>query len=294
MIMHILEESMKEHVTIPMAMRITGRTKITGIFGCPVEHTLSPAMHNAAFEHLGLDCCYLPFLVRPGRLGQAVESLRSLGILGVNVTIPHKEAVLPFLDSINDEARFIGAVNTIVNEEGCLTGYNTDGRGFMLSLAAEGLSAEGRNVLVVGAGGAARAVSYYLSEKAGQLVICNRGKDRLMKLVNDLAEIRKNVSPAETLAGLDRFDIIVNATPLGLDKGDPLPFDPQLLAPGQIVCDLIYKETPLLKAAGRRGCITVNGRGMLLYQGVLAFELWMSVPAPADIMRKTLFEDLGQ
>jgi len=143
-------------------MKITGRTKITGLYGFPVEHTLSPLMHNAAFEHLGLDYCYLPFSVHPDFLKNAVEAIRALNLAGVNITVPHKESVIPYLDKVNEEALFIGAVNTIVNTEGTLTGYNTDGRGFMRSLAENNISPENKKILIAGAGGASRAIGYYL------------------------------------------------------------------------------------------------------------------------------------
>ncbi|MGC2063067.1 MAG: shikimate dehydrogenase [Thermodesulfovibrionales bacterium] len=279
--------------TLDILMIITGRTRTIGIFGYPVEHTLSPAMHNTAFEHLGLDYCYLPFLVRPDALQHAVEAIRALSLVGVNITVPHKEAVIPFLDEVSSEAAFIGAVNTLVNKDGRLTGYNTDGRGFMLSLAARGIEVSGRKILVVGAGGAARAVSYYLSEKAERLAIYNRGREKLRQLVDDLSKVRANVSAVEELCGIEQFDIIVNATSLGLDPDDPLPFDPASLTGKHVVCDLIYRKTPLLANAEKQGCIAVDGLGMLLYQGVLAFELWTSATAPVEVMKKALLARLN-
>jgi shikimate dehydrogenase len=275
-------------------MKVTGKTKIIGIFGYPVGHTLSPAMHNAAFEHLGLDYTYLPFLVRPDALQQAVEALRALSLVGVNTTVPHKEAVIPFLEEVSSEAAFIGAVNTIVNKDGRLTGYNTDGRGFMLSLTARGIDVSNRKILVIGAGGAARAVGYYLRDTAEKLVIYNRGREKLQRLVADLSKDRENVSAIEELCGIEQFDIIINATSLGLNPDDPLPFDPAPLTSRHIVCDLIYRKTPLLASAEQQGCTTVNGLGMLLYQGVLAFELWTSETAPVEVMKKALLSRLNQ
>ncbi len=271
-------------------MNITGRTKITGLFGYPVEHTLSPAMHNAAFEHLGLDYCYLPFLVHPDSLGKAVDSIRALTMAGVNVTVPHKETVIPFLDDVNEEASFIGAVNTVVNCKDRLTGYNTDGRGFMRSLAENGISVDGKKVLVVGAGGASRAVGYYLSEEASGLSIHDIDTNRLDKLVSDLSNIRGNVTALTQIDDTAGFDIIINATPLGLKKGDPSPVDISALSPAQTVCDLIYKRTSLLDLAAQKGCRTMDGLGMLLWQGVLAFELWTSALPPVDIMRTALLK----
>ena len=272
-------------------MKVTGKTRITGLFGYPVEHTLSPLMHNAAFEHLGLDYCYLPFSVHPDSLKTAVEAVRALKLAGVNVTIPHKEAVIPYLDTVNEEALFIGAVNTIVNREGTLTGYNTDGRGFMRALSENNISPENKRVLVVGAGGASRAISYYLSEKAGRLCLYDTDKMKLEKLASDLSEIRDNIHILNTVDAKD-FDLLINATPLGLKAADPLPMDVSRLSPGQTVCDLIYKKTPLLSLAEKKGCKTSDGLGMLLWQGVLAFELWIGTFPPVDIMRKALLSGM--
>jgi shikimate dehydrogenase len=271
-------------------MDINGKTKVTGLFGYPVEHTLSPAMHNAAFDHLGLNFRYLPFLVHPDSLGSAVGAVKALGLAGVNVTVPHKEKVIPFLDDVDKEALFIGAVNTIVNAGDRLIGYNTDGRGFMRSLAEKKISVEGKRILVAGAGGASRAISYYLSERARELFIFDTDRPKLQKLVRELSEIRTNVSSIDETMDLSGFDVLVNATPLGLKKDDPPPFDVSGLASDRVVCDLIYKKTALLESAERRGCRTVDGLGMLLWQGILALELWTGVEPPVDIMRKALLK----
>jgi len=273
-------------------MIITGRTKITGLYGYPVEHTLSPLMHNAAFAHLGLDYCYLPFSVRPDSLKTAVESVRALNLAGVNVTLPHKESVIPYLDNVNDEALFIGAVNTIVNQEGKLTGYNTDGRGFMRSLSENNITLNNKKVLIVGAGGASRAICYYLSEKAARLYLFDIDTTKLEKLVSDLSEIRNNISILKNITELQDFDLLINATPLGLRTADPLPLDVSLLYSQQTVCDLIYKKTSLLSQAEQRGCKTVGGLGMLLWQGVLAFELWTRTTPPVEIMRSALLSGI--
>jgi shikimate dehydrogenase len=273
-------------------MNITGRTRITGLFGYPVEHTLSPAMHNAAFEHLGLDYCYVPFSVHPDSLGDAVRAVRALSMAGVNVTVPHKEAVIPLLDHVNEEASFIGAVNTIVHRDNGLTGYNTDGRGFMKSLAENGIDIRGKSVLIVGAGGASRAVSYYISESAAALFLTDLDHMKLDKLVSDLSSIRNNVHAIERIDDLSGYDMIINATPLGLKQEDPFPFDVSAVVPAQIICDLIYRKTGLLTKAEERGCSTVGGLGMLLWQGVLAFELWTSLEPPVDIMREALLRHM--
>lgn len=271
-------------------IQISGRTKITGILGYPVEHTLSPAMHNAAFKALGLDYCYVPFLVHPDYLKDAVKAIRALNLCGVNVTIPHKEKVMPLLDGINEEASFIGAVNTIVNSEGRLIGYNTDGKGFMQSLIESGISVEGKDILIIGAGGASRAISYYLSQKTKTLYLYNRNKNRAEKLVQDLKKIRNNISLIEDISSIERYHIIINATPLGLKKEDPLPFDTSLLRAEQTVCDLIYKKTRLLEEASKKGCATLDGLGMLLWQGLFAFELWTGKKPQVEVMRNALMK----
>ncbi len=271
-------------------MQISGRTKITGIFGYPVEHTLSPAMHNAAFKALGLDYCYVPFPVHPDYLKDAVKAIRALNLCGVNVTVPHKEKVMALLDEINEEASFIGAVNTLVNSEGRLIGYNTDGKGFMQSLIESGISVEGKDILIIGAGGASRAISYYLSQKTKTLYLYNRNKNRAEKLIYDLKKIRNNVTLIENISSIERFHIIINATPLGLKKEDPLPFDTSLLRAEQTVCDLIYKKTRLLEEASKKGCATLDGLGMLLWQGLFAFELWTGKKPQVEVMRNALMK----
>jgi len=273
-------------------MNVSGKTKITGIFGYPVEHTLSPLMHNAAFDKLGLDNCYIPFKVAPADLPDAVRAIRSLNLLGVNITIPHKEHVIPLLDNVNEEAAFIGAVNTIVNRESVLTGYNTDGRGFMSSLSEEGIDVDGKDVVIIGTGGACRAVSYYLSEKAAKLSLYDLDPLKARKLVTDLKEIRGNVYLLDSTEEAGQADIIINATPLGMKSDDPSPVNPDLITSDMAVCDLVYKQTTLLKEAGKKGAKTINGSGMLLWQGVLAFELWTGIKPPVDLMRELLLSNI--
>ncbi|GAB4389699.1 MAG: shikimate dehydrogenase [Thermodesulfovibrionales bacterium] len=275
-------------------MKIGARTRVTALLGYPVEHSLSPAMHNAAFESLGLDYCYVAFPVRPDRLRDAVAAIRALPLAGANVTVPHKENVMPLLDEIDSEAAFIGAVNTVVNRGGRLLGYNTDGRGFMKGLEEAGVSVEGKNVLIVGAGGGSRAISYYISEKASGLSLFDIDADKAARLAHDLGVIRTNVRRLDALSGLDAFDVVINATPLGLKESDPLPFDAAALGPEQVAGDLIYRETPLLRTAAGRGCRTFHGLGMLLWQGVLAFELWTGQSPPHELMRKVLLEGMAR
>lgn len=271
---------------------VSGKTKITGIFGHPIEHTLSPLMHNAAFEDRGLDMCYLAFDVLPADLPDAVKAIKALNMLGVNITVPHKVNVMPQLDKINTEARFIGAVNTVVNKDGKLTGHNTDGLGFMSSLSEQKISADSKDILIIGAGGASRAVSYYLSEKASNLSLYDIDRPKAEKLVNDLGKIRKNVSLISDIKNIGKPDIIINATPLGLHVDDPLPLNPEHIKSEMVVYDLVYKNTNFLQEAEKRGAKTLDGSAMLLWQGVLAFELWTGVKPPVDVMRQVLLSSI--
>lgn len=275
------------------SVNISGRTKVVGLFGYPVEHSFSPAMHNAAFERLKLDYCYVTFPVHPDGLGDAVKAVRALSLGGVNVTVPHKENVIPFLDEVSEEASFIGAVNTIRNDNGRLTGYNTDGRGFMQSLAEAGINAAGTKVLIAGAGGASRAVGYYLCKEAARVYIYDVDTPKAESLVRHLNALKGNALQADSGSVKSRdffqgLDIIINATPLGLKSGDPVPVDTSLLSNKHIVCDLIYKETPLLGEASGIGCKTLDGLGMLLWQGIFAFEIWTGKMPPAGVMRDVL------
>jgi shikimate dehydrogenase len=207
---------------------------------------------------------------------------------GVNVTVPHKEKVMPLLDEIDEEASFIGAVNTIVNSGGKLIGHNADGRGFMQSLSENGIDTKDKDILIIGAGGAARSIGYYLCQDAGRLSVYGRSRERVEKLVDDLRRIRKSVSVLDDISDIGRFQIIINATPLGLKENDALPFDTELLKGEQVVCDLIYWTTPLLAEAEKKGCIAIDGLGMLMWQGVSAFELWTGKRPPVDVMRNAL------
>lgn len=271
---------------------ITAKTKITGLLGYPVEHSLSPLMHNKGFKHLEIDYCYAAFPVHPDYLSDALKGLRALNFSGVNVTIPHKENVLSYLDEIDDEARFIGAVNTILNKDGILKGFNTDGRGFIRSLSEAGIELAGKKIFILGAGGACRAVSYYLSKKDGTVKIFDVDKGKRDILVNDLKKINPHVHSENELTEIKNCDIIINATPLGLNPNDPLPFKTSMLDSEKVICDLIYWDTQLIKKARSIGCTVINGLGMLFWQGVLAFEIWTGKEAPVEIMRKALNEGM--
>lgn len=274
-------------------MQISGKTKIVGLFGYPVEHSLSPAMHNAAFEHLGLDFCYVTFSVHPDMLKEAVQGIRALNLKGVNVTVPHKENVMQFLDVISEEADFIGAVNTIKNDNGRLVGYNTDGRGFIQSLKETGVDIKGKKILIVGTGGASRAIGYYLCMESSHVYLYDIDTEKADLLNKHLNRLKGNVSLIDSVMMKSKeffssVDIIINATPLGLKPEDPMPVDPKLLNRDHTVCDLIYKMTPLLAEAIDLGCKTMDGIGMLLWQGVFAFEIWTGILPPVEVMKHAL------
>jgi len=274
-------------------MNINGSTTVTGIFGYPIAHTLSPSMHNAAFKALGLDFVYVPFQVAPGDLQPAVNSLRVLGIRGINITVPHKEHVVRFLDKIDPLARSIGSVNTVVNDNGILTGYNTDGKGFLRDLASQEVKPEGKTVLLVGAGGAGHALAATLSwAKAGTIYITDANEKLARKLVKQTARTRF-VPLSDWKMKINECDILVNATPIGLHDHDPALVETRELKRDLFVYDLIYhRRTKLAQAARKAGARYSDGLGMLLFQGALAFELWTKKKAPVDVMRKALIKNI--
>ncbi|RME68345.1 MAG: shikimate dehydrogenase [Nitrospirae bacterium] len=269
-------------------MRIDGHTKLTGIIGYPVRHSLSPLMHNSAFESLGLNYCYVPMEVPPELLKDAISGLRALGFVGVNVTVPHKERVLEYLDELSEEARFIGAVNTIHIKDGKLKGYNTDAGGFIRSLKEEGILPEAREVFLAGAGGASKAVAFGLCGVCSKLYIYNRTTEKAETLAEKLRQRGCTVEVLKSPEVPEGVSLVINATSLGLKEDDPLPMDVNTLIKGQVVYDLIYKETPLLKEASRRGLRAIDGSGMLLWQAVAAFRIWTGQEPPVEVMRAAL------
>ncbi len=281
---------------------ITGRTKLYGIFGYPVEHTFSPGMHNAAFRKLGMDGCYVPFAVNPEQLANAVRAIVPLGLCGLNITVPHKEKVIAHLHDLSQEARLIGAVNTIEIVEGKLTGHNTDGRGFIRSLRDNArFDTKGKTVFLVGSGGAARAVSFCLALAGAQrIAIFDVDAKKAEALARDLrvkTSVDAEALPASELAhAAETAECLINATPLGLKKQDPLPLRQEYIRKDHLVCDLVYNpsETPLLKAAKKKGAKILPGIGMLLYQGVIAFEIWTGVKAPVSVMRSALAKQIAE
>ena len=276
---------------------ISGRTGLCGVIGDPIEHTMSPVMHNAAFHETGLDYVYTAFRVRSEELGEAIRGMRALNIRGLNVTIPHKVAVIPFLDEVDSLAEKIGAVNTIVNDNGVLKGYNTDASGFLQVLLEKGVDPQGKRVLVLGAGGASRAVSLALGERGARLFIFNRMEelDWAYELAARVGQHSEHEAEAgelhrQNLAGvLPNMDILVNTTSVGMSpETDRTPVDADLLRPGLVVFDIVYNplKTRLLSEAEAAGAETVRGIDMLAWQGALAFEKWTGVQAPVDLMKR--------
>ncbi|MCF6092906.1 shikimate dehydrogenase [Microaerobacter geothermalis] len=274
-------------------------TIMTGVLGFPVRHSLSPQMHNKAFQSLQLNFRYGSFSVEPSKLSDAVRGIRGLGFRGVNVTIPHKVAILPYLDEIDQEASLIGAVNTVVNENGRLIGYNTDGRGYVQSLKEEtGIEITGKKILILGAGGAARAISVSLAlEGAEQLWIANRTPEKGKQLAQSLQSLSKadDISWAEIPSVIQQVAVVVNTTSVGMFPNiEEIPISPDLLHSNLLVSDLIYNpmETKLLIEAEKRGASIHKGLGMFIYQGALAFQLWTGKEAPISLMRETVLQEL--
>jgi len=282
---------------------ISGRTRVCGIIGDPIEHTMSPVMHNAAFEKMGVDYFYVPFRVKKEQLAKAIEGVRALNIRGLNVTIPHKVDIIPFLDGLDPLAKRIGAVNTVVNDEGILTGYNTDATGFLQALLERGIEPRGGNIVILGAGGASRAISFILAETGSNLVILNRLLEldwaeelasrlshTFAKEVEALELNQKNLAEA-----LEKADILVNATSVGMTPSMDetlVPFN--LLKPGLVVFDIVYNpiKTRLLREAEEAGAKIISGIDMLVWQGALAFEKWTGIKAPIELMREEVIKIL--
>jgi shikimate dehydrogenase len=285
---------------------IDGHTKLVGLMAWPIGHTLSPAMHNAAFDALGLNWRYVPLPVRPERVEAAVRGLAALGFQGCNVTVPHKQAVIPFLDAVAPDARTFGAVNTIIverDEDGTatITGDNTDYKGFVSSLRSAGFEPEGKRIVVVGAGGGARAVVFgLLRADAEEVLVSDLVPGRVQALVASIGDPRLRELPdgTETLVESARAaDLLVNATPVGMSpKVDASVWPDGVPVPAHLtVFDLVYNplETKLLKQVKRAGACAIGGLDMLVRQGALSFEMWTGVAPPIDVMQAACEAGLG-
>lgn len=276
---------------------ITGVTRILGVLGDPIGHTSSPAMHNAAIAAMGLDYAYVAFHVRPDALGSAIEGMRALQIAGLNVTVPHKQGVMAHLDEVSDEAVAIGAVNTVVNRQGRLVGYNTDAFGILESLKRDGgLEKLPAQVALLGAGGAARAILYALLEReeVEQILLLNRTRSKAESLAGDLDRNGRVCVGEMDSSAVAEVDLLINSTSVGMyphEEGSPLA-DPSVLHANMLVADIVYKplKTRLMKQAEAAGARAINGLGMLAWQGARSFELWTGSAPPVDVMTAAALE----
>jgi shikimate dehydrogenase len=295
-------------------MEILGTTRLVALLGDPVAHSLSPAMHNAAFDHYGLDFAYVPLRVPADGVKTAIEAMRVFNFRGANVTLPHKTAVIPFLDHLTESARVIGAVNTILNENGRLIGTTTDPEGFLEGYREQGHSFIGQAVAILGNGGSARTIAYALLmlDRPKRVVIVARDAERSRRLAAEIAErlglgqggalpFPECVSLAEYATIRDGIDVVVNTTPVGMHPNlDASPVRAEDLMPGQVAYDIVYapERTRLIRDAEARGLKTVGGLGMLVHQGRAAFEIWTGIKPDArsyyDAARARLNRGIGE
>jgi shikimate dehydrogenase len=282
-------------------MDISGKTRVCGVIGDPIEHTLSPIMHNAAFEAQKLDYVFLAFKVKSAELENAVNGIRALNIRGLNVTMPHKSSVLKYLDRIDLSAQIINSVNTILSREGKLFGFNTDGVGAVKALRENGVELKGRKVLLLGAGGAARAIAYAMARESDELAVLNRS----LKPAQDLAKLLEKtvnkkivagaLTPKEIQHNLQDSDVLINATSVGMKPKPNESLVPiKLLRPNLAVMDIVYNpiETQLANDAKAVGAKVVSGVEMLIYQGAASFEIWTGKSAPVEVMRQAALNHL--
>ncbi|ODA41735.1 shikimate dehydrogenase [Desulfosporosinus sp. BG] len=266
------------------------------VIGHPIEHSLSPAMHNAGYQALGLDIEYQRFHVEPDRLIEAVDGLWALGFSGWNVTLPHKENIISLLDTLTPQARRAGAVNTVKIHEGQKIGHNTDGDGFVRSIEGGLNGFKGKKAVLLGAGGASKGIAIALAEQGMHLHILNRTTDKAEALVQVIQREGGTATSGVFAPGewLWDVDLLVQTTSAGL-HGEPFPFSVQGISEQALVVDIIFNpwETSFLQEAKQQGCHTLNGLGMLLYQGALAWEFWLGGQAPVEAMRKALQEQLS-
>ena len=288
----------------PSLESIGGHTQIVGLVGWPVEHSVSPAMHNAAFAALGLNWRYVALPVEPDRVSEALQGVRALGMRGVNITVPHKQAALKCMDELTPAAQAIGATNTLILRNGRMIGHNTDAGGFLRALRQDGFDPDGCKALMLGAGGAARAVAYALAEAGCHLTILNRTVQRARDLATTMGQVSASASVHGDTLSLDTLrelaptaDLVINATSLGMwPNVDGSPWPRELAFPsGAFYFDLVYNPrlTRLGQQARDAGARVGDGLAMLVHQGVEAFVEWTGVEPPADIMMAACEQALG-
>ena len=282
-------------------MVISGRTEVFAVIGDPIEHTLSPAMQNAAFEHLNLDFVFLAFRVTSDELENAVRAVRALGIRGLNVTMPHKNSVTEFLDEADPAVTFLKAVNTLLNQRGRLRGFNTDGVGALGALKNNGVNLAGKKVLLLGAGGAAKSIAFSLAKEVDELCILNRDAAKAKELASILEAFGKKIVgndllPKQVQQELQDSDVLINATSVGMTPSSSESIvEPGWLKPELTVMDIVYNpvETKLVQDARAAGAKVINGVEMLLHQGAASFEIWTGCKAPVDVMRTAALAQLS-
>ena len=284
-----------------MANRIQGTTTLLGLLGYPVKHSKSPQMHNTAFEALGLDHVYMAFEVKEGFIKEGLDALKTLNAVGANITMPLKTEVLEYLDDISEDAMIIGSVNTIKIEDGKIKGYNTDGRGFVKALQERGVDFKGKKIVIAGAGGAARAVATQLAfDGAGEIVIINRTLNTAREIIDNIS---KHITSCKARAlEMDRdilideihdAAVLVNCTSLGMEAtiDQAIISSSEALHKDLFVADIIYdpEKTKLLKMAEEAGCNYMNGLGMIIWQGAIAFKIWTGQEMPVDLIKNEIF-----
>jgi shikimate dehydrogenase len=282
---------------------ITGKTKVVGVIGNPIEHSMSPPMHNNAFKELNMDYVYVAFPVLPENIGELIRAAKTLNIVGLNVTIPHKTTIIPYLDEIDETAQKIGAVNTIRFKNGIAKGYNTDGLGAIRSIQ-EHISLKDKKVLIIGAGGAAKAISFSLiNEQIEALIIANRTEENAYKLIENLQE-QSNFNKIaystveDASEKIKDVDLIINTTPIGMFPNCNVkpPIKTENITDRHVVMDIIYNplETQLLKQAKQKGATIINGTSMLINQGLESFKIFTGCSATYESFEKMLLEKLTQ
>ncbi|RLG92148.1 MAG: shikimate dehydrogenase [Candidatus Hecatellales archaeon] len=280
---------------------MNAKTSVYCVIGDPISHSLSPNIHNAAFKRLKLNSVYLAFKVQKEFLVEAVKGLKSIGVKGFNVTIPHKVSIIPLLDKLDPLAEKIGAVNTVKNVDGKLIGYNTDGEGVLKAFEVEDVSLKNKKVVMVGAGGAARALAFTFANHAKEIVILNRTEEKALELASSISRsynlpVKGLKLNMENLSlELKDAEVVVNATSVGMHPNiDETPIPKNLIKPEMVVFDVVYRpiKTRLLKEAKQVGAKTINGLAMLVFQAVKAFEIWTGLTPPIDAMFRAALRGL--
>ena len=284
-----------------MKLKIDGETKIYGVIGDPIGHSLSPTIHNVAFRKLGLNAIYLAFQVKSENLVRTVEGFKALNVQGFNVTIPHKTSIMSLLDKVDHLAEKIGAVNTVKNVDGKLFGYNTDGSGALQALKKSKVKLDNKKIVLIGAGGAGKALAFTFANYAKEMVILNRTEEKAIKLSKTISEnfslqVKGLKLTQENLKNeLKNADLLVNATSLGMYPNvDETPVDKNLINQNLVVFDVVYNplKTRFLKEAEEKGAKIVNGLSMFIYQAVEAFKIWTGLNPPVKTMFKVALKEL--